>query len=64
MQKSFIDQIIQREISLDDLSDEDLAQFCQTANLAYRAGEPIVTDKDYDFIYLAALKERLHNNLI
>jgi DNA ligase (NAD+) len=46
------------------LSDEDLAQFCQTANLAYRAGEPIVTDKDYDFIYLAALKERLpHHSL-
>lgn len=64
MQKSFIDQIIQQEISLDDLSDEDLAQFCQTANLAYRAGEPIVTDKDYDFIYLAALKERLpHHSL-
>ncbi len=64
MQKSFIDQIIQQEISLDDLSDEDLAQFCQTANLAYRAGEPIVTDKDYDFIYLVALKERLpHHSL-
>jgi DNA ligase (NAD+) len=59
MQKSFIEQIIQQEILPDDLSDEDLAQFCQTANLAYRAGDPIVSDKDYDFIYLSALKERV-----
>ncbi|MBT4123286.1 MAG: DNA ligase [Candidatus Ruthia sp.] len=44
---------------MDDLSDDDLATFCQTANLAYRSGESIISDQDYDFIYLPALKQRL-----
>ena len=56
---SVIYQIIQQEILLDDLSDDDLATFCQTANLAYRSGESIISDQDYDFIYLPALKQRL-----
>lgn len=56
---NFIQKIIQHQILLDDLSDEDLAQFCQAANLAYRAGNPIISDSDYDFIYLNALKQRL-----
>jgi len=51
---SIINQIIQQEVLLDDLSDDDLASFCQTANLTYRSGEPIVSDQDYDFIYLPA----------
>lgn len=62
LSSGIINQIIQQEISLDDLSDEDLAQFCQTANLAYRAGEPMISDKDYDFVYLVALKQRLPNH--
>ncbi|HIB28110.1 MAG TPA: DNA ligase, partial [Candidatus Thioglobus sp.] len=62
---SIINQIIQQEILLDDLSDDDLASFCQTANLTYRSGEPIVSDQDYDFIYLPALKQRLpHHPLL
>jgi DNA ligase (NAD+) len=56
---SVINQIIQQEILTDDLSDDDLADFCQTANLAYRSGNPIISDQDYDFIYLPALKQRL-----
>ncbi|MBT6921939.1 MAG: DNA ligase [Candidatus Ruthia sp.] len=44
---------------MDDLSDDDLATFCQTANLAYRSGESIISDQDYDFVYLPALKQRL-----
>ena len=56
---SIINQIIQQEILLDDLSDDDLATFCQTANLAYRSGESIISDQDYDFVYLPALKQRL-----
>ncbi len=43
---------------VDELADEELAQFCQIANLAYRAGKPIISDQDYDFIYLTALKDR------
>jgi DNA ligase (NAD+) len=59
LNSSIINQIIQQEILLDDLSDDDLAKFCQTANLAYRSGESIISDQDYDFIYLPALKQRL-----
>ncbi len=59
LSQSIINRIIQQEVLLDDLSDDDLAQFCQTANLAYRAGKPLVSDQDYDFIYLSALKARL-----
>jgi len=58
LSSAIIDQILHQKITPEDLSDEQLGQFCQTANLAYRAGEPIVSDNDYDFIYLAALKER------
>ena len=54
-----IDQIIHQEILVDDLSDQDLAQFCEVANAAYRDGSPIITDQDYDFVYLHALKQRL-----
>ncbi|TEU19495.1 MAG: DNA ligase, partial [Gammaproteobacteria bacterium] len=54
-----IDQIIQQKILLDDLSDDDLSDFCQAANLAYRSGKAIISDQDYDFIYLPALKQRL-----
>ncbi|HIM57976.1 MAG TPA: DNA ligase, partial [Gammaproteobacteria bacterium] len=59
-----INQIIQQEILLDDLSDDDLADFCQTANLAYRSGKSIVSDQDYDFIYLSALKQRLPKHFL
>ena len=59
LSSSVVNQIIQQEILTDDLSDDDLADFCQTANLAYRSGNPIVSDQDYDFIYLPALKQRL-----
>ncbi len=62
---SIVNQIIQQEVLLDDLSDDDLASFCQIANLAYRSGESIISDQDYDFIYLPALKQRLpHHPLL
>ncbi len=57
--KALIKKIIQHEVLLDDLSDAELVDFCQTANLAYRSGNPIISDADYDFIYLDALKKRL-----
>ncbi|WP_428086070.1 BRCT domain-containing protein [Candidatus Thioglobus sp.] len=53
-----IQKIIQQNILLDDLSDQALADFCQAANLAYRSGAPLISDQDYDFIYLAELKKR------
>ncbi|KAA0454956.1 MAG: DNA ligase [Candidatus Thioglobus sp.] len=60
--QAFIQQIVQKQTLPDDLSDEDLAQFCQAANLSYRSGSPIISDKNYDFVYLAALKQRLPNH--
>ncbi|SMN10772.1 DNA ligase [uncultured Candidatus Thioglobus sp.] len=53
-----IDKIIHQTISVDELSDVQLSNFCELANATYRDGNPIVNDQDYDFIYLAALKKR------
>ena len=59
LSKGLIQNIIQQKILLGDLSNDDLAKFCQQANSAYRQGHPIISDQDYDFIYLAELKKRL-----
>ena len=59
LSKGLIQNIIQQKILLGDLSNDDLAKFCQQANSAYRQGYPIISDQDYDFIYLAELKKRL-----
>ena len=59
---SIVDKIIRQEVLLDDLSDDDLALFCEQANFAYRSGKPIISDQDYDFVYLPALKQRLPNH--
>lgn len=64
LSQDIVDKLIHQEILTDELLDEELAQFCQIANLAYRAGKPIISDQDYDFIYLAALKDRDPNNLL
>ena len=39
-------------------SDAELIDFLHIANALYRGGEPLVSDADYDFIYLAELKKR------
>ena len=39
-------------------SDIELTTFLQIANALYRGGEPIISDADYDFVYLAELKKR------
>ena len=59
LSQQIIDQIVRQEVLVDDLSDQDLAYFCEAANAAYRDGSPIITDQDYDFVYLPALKRRL-----
>ena len=52
---------------LSQASDDELIDFLQIANGLYRAGEAIISDADYDFVYLAELKQRqpehplLHN---
>ncbi|MDD2758809.1 MAG: helix-hairpin-helix domain-containing protein [Methylomonas sp.] len=39
-------------------SDDELVAFLQIANALYRGGEPLISDADYDFVYLAELKKR------
>jgi DNA ligase (NAD+) len=40
------------------LTDEQLLEFLQICNALYRAGEPLISDADYDFIFLAELQKR------
>ncbi|AEG00601.1 BRCT domain-containing protein [Methylomonas methanica] len=44
--------------SITSASDLELTAFLQLANALYRGGEPIISDADYDFLYLAELKKR------
>jgi len=40
------------------LADEQLLEFLQVCNALYRSGEPLISDADYDFIFLAELQKR------
>jgi DNA ligase (NAD+) len=53
-------QDISNQITLvSDLSDDHLVEFCKIANQRYRAGIPIVTDENYDFIFISELAKRI-----
>ncbi len=45
-----------------DLSDPDLLEFCILANDSYRSGSPIITDENYDFIFIPEHQKRLPNH--
>ncbi len=45
--------------SVEQLATGELLDFLQLANSLYRAGEPLITDADYDFLYLAELRNTL-----
>ncbi|MGR8929437.1 MAG: BRCT domain-containing protein [Gammaproteobacteria bacterium] len=51
-------QLSQHPDQIDSVNDDELVTFLQIANALYRGGEPIVSDADYDFVYLAELKKR------
>ena len=54
---------IASQISLvSDLSDDVLIEFCIIANQRYRIGNPIISDENYDFIFLNELAKRLPNH--
>ena len=54
---------ITSQISLvSDLSDDVLIEFCAIANQRYRIGSPIISDENYDFIFLNELAKRLPNH--
>ena len=59
LSKKTVQKIANQNILISDLSDDELAEFCIIANQMYRDGESIVTDQDYDFVFLAELSKRL-----
>ena len=54
-----IQDIADQKILISDLTDDDLFEFCKIANQRYRDGSPIISDEDYDFVYIPELSKRL-----
>ena len=53
-----INDLIQNPILVETVSDAELIDFLKIANILYRSGQSIISDHDYDFIYLSELKKR------
>jgi DNA ligase (NAD+) len=51
-------KLVNRESDIEHLSDDQLVEFLKIANAAYRAGNRIIPDDEYDFTYLAELRNR------
>ncbi|MCX7095975.1 MAG: helix-hairpin-helix domain-containing protein [Methylobacter sp.] len=49
---------IATQANAEQLSDEQLLEFLQRCNALYRAGEPLISDADYDLVFLAELQKR------
>lgn len=49
---------IARRTEASGLSDDELLEFLQVCNALYRSGEPIISDKAYDSVFLAELQKR------
>ena len=60
--KSKIDDIANQKLLVSEISDENLVEFCSIANQNYRNGSPIVSDENYDFIFISELAKRLPNH--
>lgn len=56
-------KILNQPDQINTCSDQDLIRCLEIANAAYRGGESIISDHDYDFVYLAELKHRLPEHL-
>jgi len=54
--------ISEKKILIKDLSNNELSEFCEYANQEYRRGYPIISDQDYDFLFLKELKKRVPNH--
>lgn len=59
LSKKTVEKITTQKTLISDLSDDELLDFCIIANQMYRKGEPIVSDEDYDFVYIEELSKRL-----
>jgi len=53
-----LQQLLTQPQLLGDCPDRELLAALELINALYRAGEPLISDADYDFIYLAELKRR------
>ena len=51
-------QLCQDPELIQSANDDELLAFLQISNALYRGGEPILSDADYDFVYLAELNSR------
>jgi DNA ligase (NAD+) len=49
---------IARQTSASQLADDELLAFLQICNTLYRSGEPLISDKVYDSVFLAELQRR------
>ena len=56
---SQLEDIVSQKSLISDLTDDSLVEFCTIANQRYRDGIPIISDEDYDFIFIAELFKRL-----
>jgi len=59
---SKLEDIASQKSLISDLTDDILVEFCTIANQRYRDGIPIISDEDYDFIFIAELFKRLPNH--
>jgi DNA ligase (NAD+) len=51
-------RIANRELDVENLTDDELLEFLRIANTTYRNGEGIISDSEYDFTFLAELRNR------
>jgi len=59
LSKTHLNEILERKITPKEISTEDLVSLCELLNNEYRSGNPLVSDQDYDFLFLKELRLRL-----
>lgn len=57
-----LDGLLESDKNVHELSDDSLLELLTAANLLYREGEPMLTDQQYDFVFLGELRRRNPNH--
>lgn len=60
-EKDLLD-VVDGRIHLALVGDEMLLRFLETTNFLYRSGYPLISDQEYDFIFIAELRKRDPNH--